>query len=282
MPKESKLYTILKEPLVHFLLIGTALFFIYAQLNDDIIEEGDNQIHITKADIDKLNKSWLNKKGKNPTEKEKEELLKNFIEEEILYREALAKGLDKNDNTIRLHLAKKMKFVFDDLAMIKEPTNAQLEEYLANNSIKFMESASISFNQVLFTQNNESKDINKEAKEFLQKLQKSKSKKISTIGDLVELSKKGITNMFGDEFADSVFNLATKQWHGVIKSKYGLHLIYVHSLNKAKVPKLSDIREKVATEWRKEKLNEANKVFYKSLYKNYDIIIDNDLKKVAK
>ncbi len=274
MTEQSKLYTILREPLLHFLLIGMGLFFIYSNMNDTSAVD-ENYINITKEDLEKIDAEWVKSKGRNPTEKERKELLNSFIQDEILYREAIAKGLDKNDNTIRTHLAKKMQFVFDDLTPIAQPTDAELVKFLSDNSEQFIESASISFNQVLFKPKGDSKNIDEEAKEFLKRLQKSKSTKISTVGDLVALTKKGLNNLFDEEFTDKLFNTPIKSWQGPISSKYGLHLVYVHSITPEHLPNLSSIKDRVSQAWRIQKQAEANKILHENLRKNYKIDIYN-------
>lgn len=275
MKKLSNIYTILREPLLHFLLIGAGLFFVYYQLNDSTSDD-KNQIYITKANLDMLDKQWIDTTGKAPSEEEKKSQLNNFIEEEILYREALEKSLDKNDNTIRTHLAKKMKFLLEDRNMIPKPTDAELKDFLSKNSSMFTEPASISFNQVLFTETTGSKDMDKDAQEFLKRLKNSTSPKVSTVGDLVELTKKGITNIYGEAFAAHAFSIPEKSWQGPIKSKRGIHLVYIHSRKDASVPEFSKIKELVTIEWSKQKRDEANKNFYKELRKNYQIIIDTE------
>ncbi len=282
MSKPSTITTILREPLFHFLLIGVGLFFIYAQMNvseGEIEEKNEQEIHITQINIDKLSNTFLDNKGRLPTKEEQNKLISTFVQEEVLYREALKKGLDKDDDTIRLHLAKKMKFVFDDLSFTKKATTEDLEKFLTENSAMFIEPASISFNQVLFTKTKDSKDINIESKKFLERLENSKSTKISTIGDKVEMNEKSMTKIFGVEFVKSIFALPVHTWQGPIKTKHGIHLVYVHSKIEAKVPELSEIKDNVAIAWREEKMAEVNKVFYKELYKNYDIIIDGETKK---
>ena len=274
MSTESKLSKIMREPLIHFLLIGATLFFIYSESNKELVEENKNTIHITSAHLKEIEQLWMKKKGQIPSLQVKKELLDSYIKDEILYREALAKGLDKNDNTIRTHLAKKMQFVLDDLSVIKEPTQKELEEYYSKNSSKFKESASISFNQILFSKDKLTKDTQNEANSFLAKLQKSKNPKVSTIGDLVELSKKGMTNLYGEEFTSKLFGLKQKAWSGPFISKHGMHLIYVHNSNEEKTPEFSQVKEKVEQEWRKERQTEANEAFYEKLSKNYEIIVD--------
>ena len=176
---------IIREPLIHFLLIGALLFLAYSNINDSLPED-ENKITITQTQINDINSKFIQAKGREPSKQEAKELLDNYIKEEILFREALEKGLDKNDNTIRLHLAKKMQYVLDDLNVVTEPSENELQKFLKNNSKLFQESPSISFNQVVFTN---VKDL-KEADTFLKKLQDSKNVKKSTIGNKVELNQK--------------------------------------------------------------------------------------------
>ena len=273
MKKSSKLQIILKEPLVHFLLIGAGLFFLYS-LVDSSKAEDKNQIYITKERLASISSQWIKSKGKEPTDKEMQEQLKLFIEDEIFYREALEKGLEKNDDTIRTHLAQKMKFIFDDLTTIPKPTEKELKKYLSDNSSKFIEDASASFNQVVFTPKQKLKNIEEEAKQFLLRLQSSKSKKVSSIGDIFELTQKGIRNTFGEKFSTTIFSLPLKSWQGPFKTKYGIHLLYVHSREKAQLPEFSQIKQSLKVEWQKTKRDEANGKFYKELSKSYEVIIN--------
>ena len=263
----------LKEPLLHFLIIGLALFVIYSNINEVEVSNKD-KIHITKENLDKLSQKWIDAKGKKPNAKEKKELLDNFIKTEVLYREALKKGLEENDGTIKDHLAKKMKFVLDDLAIIQKPTKIELQKYFQNNQEKFQKDASISFNQVVFTYDKDKEKMKSSAINFLKKLQSKKSPKVAFIGDKVELSQKKIIKSFGQEFSDKIFNIQTKKWSGPFSTKHGIHLVYVHYRLSKQTPELSKIKDIVEAEFLNEKRAVENKVFYKKLEDNYKIIVD--------
>lgn len=273
MQKNSKFYNIIKEPLLHFLLIGAALFLIYSNTNETTQELDEDQITVTKNDVKQLAQKFEDAKGRQPNENEKKEILNNFIQEEVLYREALKKGLDKEDATIHLHLAKKMQFILDDLHPIKKPTQAQLESFLQNNKDKFMKEAKISFNQVTFTDDKNKNDIQKSAEKFLSKLLTKTNPKVAFIGDLVELNKKEISKVFGQEFSDKIFTMKMKQWAGPLAAKHGLVLVYIHSIKDAYLPELKDIKEDVELEYIKVEQAKANQVFYKELQKNYKIVV---------
>jgi hypothetical protein len=104
----------LREPLLHFLLIGAALFLLYGYQNDGYVDQG-NRIVISKSDINRLVMLWEKKWQRSPTRVELEGLIEQQIQEEVLYREALAMGLDLNDGVVRRRLAQKVEFISYDL-----------------------------------------------------------------------------------------------------------------------------------------------------------------------
>jgi parvulin-like peptidyl-prolyl isomerase len=265
------LFRILKEPLVHFLFIGASLFFIYAQVNDTV-SQSDNKVYISKNQLNKIYSKWVDKTGKAPNKLEKKRLLDEYIEQEVLFKEAMAKGLDKNDHVIRKHLAKKMKFVFDDNTVLQKPTNEELKNLYKKEISLFQSTQNISFNQIVFSK--DTKNIEEEAKKLLKRLKSSKSSKVSTIGKKVDLNKISVEKIFSKKFSNTIFNLELNRWQGPFKTKYGLHLVNIHSIIKTKAPSFEDMKNELEIKYTKQQLTQANKVFYKNLYKKYEIIID--------
>ena len=138
MYKHSIFSKLLKEPLLHFLLIGVGLFFLFSQLNSDEEPSNTQQIIINKSKLEVLSGTFMEENSIPPTDKEIQELLENDIREEVLSREAIAIGLDKDDRIIRHRLAQKMQYLFEDVAMVDEPSDEVLKAYLQENSEKFM------------------------------------------------------------------------------------------------------------------------------------------------
>jgi len=272
MSQNTKLKTMLHEPLLHFLVIGFTLFFIYNQINSNIIENDHKTINVSKIDIKTINDKFYKKFGEKASKKELQYGIDNLVKEKILYLEAMDRDLDKNDPTIRKHLALKMQFIFDDLSIIKKPNDLELNTFLQANSNKFMKNIKISFNQIVFTPK---KDSPKEVENFLNKLKSKNKKDLSTVGKLINVDVKILKKAFGDKFVNKLFKLPTNSWQGPIKSKKSIHLIYIHS-KEVKLPKLSEIKNSVMAEWYKEKQAEKNNIFYKELYKNYIINIAKD------
>ncbi len=128
---------LLKEPLLHFLLIGVGLFFLFSQLNSEEEASDTQQIIINKSTLEVLSGTFMEENSNPPTEIEIQELLENVIREEVLSREAIALGLDKDDRIIRHRLAQKMQYLFEDVAMVEEPSDEVLKAYFQENNSSF-------------------------------------------------------------------------------------------------------------------------------------------------
>jgi len=137
MVKHSIFSKLLKEPLLHFLLIGIGLFFLFAQLNNEEEASNRQQILIKKSKIEILSGIFMEENSVPPTDKEIQEFLKNYIREEVLSREAIAIGLDQDDRVIRHRLAQKMQYLFEDVAMVEEPSDEVLKAYFQENKASF-------------------------------------------------------------------------------------------------------------------------------------------------
>jgi hypothetical protein len=137
MKKHSIFLKLLKEPLIHFVLIGAGLFLLFAQLNSEEEVDTSKQIIINKAKLNMLSSAFMKDNGREPTDKEMAELLEKSIREKILYKEAMAIGLDKDDIVIQHRLAEKMKYLFEDITVVEDPTDEILKVYFQENIEKF-------------------------------------------------------------------------------------------------------------------------------------------------
>lgn len=280
---QSKFYTLIHEPLVHFLIIGAGIFFLFNLISEPETEL-EQQIVIQQVDLDKLAIDWLRRNGRPASEQEREQQLKHFIREQVLYREAMTMGLDKDDAIVRRRLAQKMNYLFDDLSVISEPTEIDLETFLSGHTDNFIVSATISFSQIYFdpTVHKSPEKRQYEAEKLLKQLESSRGE-IDTInlGDRSLLPyeftaerKSEISSMFGLDFTQKIFTLALNTWQGPVHSEYGSHLIYIHSRTQVRLPPLIEIREQVIRQWKAAKRREANDIFYQSLLQRYKITLD--------
>ncbi len=160
----------LREPLLHFLLIGAALFVLYGLQNDEAVGD-DRRIVFTDADINRLVALWEKRWQRLPTQLELEGLIESQIREEVLYREALAMGLDQQDTVVRRRLAQKLEFITADLAAQAEPGDAELADFLAAHSDQFEVPGRISFVQVYLNADKRGEQVEQDAIILLDELE---------------------------------------------------------------------------------------------------------------
>ncbi len=272
----------LKEPLLHFLLIGTGLFMLYGWQTDDDALRPD-QIVFTEAQIDRYINLWERKWQRLPTQQELQGLIEQQIREEVLYREALAMGLDKDDQVVRRRMSQKMEFISNDLASLIEPDDAQLQTYLDEHAEKFAIPGRISYSQVYLNASQRGEQVYADAEKLLAELSQSTVDiDISMAGDSFmggytfnDETDFGVARLFGRVFADALFKLPVGEWTGPVESGYGLHLVRVDSRTDSRVPSLEQVRDKVRFEWLAEQQRKTNDLLYSELRKRYEITVED-------
>ncbi|HET9233834.1 MAG TPA: peptidyl-prolyl cis-trans isomerase, partial [Candidatus Eisenbacteria bacterium] len=138
----------IKEPLVQFLLIGIAIFGLNAVLTKRGERTGDHEIRVTQGRVQSLIETFRRQWSRPPTQDELNGLVNDFVREEVLMREAVALGLDRDDVIVRRRLAQKMEFLAEDAASVMEPTDLDLRTYLAEHSQAFFVPPRYTFNQI--------------------------------------------------------------------------------------------------------------------------------------
>ena len=273
---------IIKQPLLHFLILGGLLFGLYAWIgdNEDSIS-AKQEIVITPGRVETLSANFKKVWQRDPSSEELEGLVREFIREEIYYREALAIGLDRDDTIIRRRLRQKMEFITADLSDQIEATEAELNDYYQENAEAYQISPEFSFQQVYLDPNKRQATLQADIENTLATLRASSEETIlDEWGDRLMLESKyestpqfDIERLFGKEFAAAMNTEQTGTWQGPIQSGYGLHLVKINERTKSRLPKLEDSREIVIRDWQSAKRRETNDKFFESLKERYTITI---------
>jgi hypothetical protein len=272
---------LLREPLLHFLLIGIGMFVLYSLVGD-----GDSgaprEIVVSEARVEALAESFAATWMRPPTSAETKGLVDDFIAEEIYYREAIAMGLDQDDTIVRRRLRQKLEFISDDTAAAVEPTDAELREYLGKHPEKFVSPAALTFQQVYFSTERRGEAASRQAEQLLTELQAGRGiENLDDAGDpsllprvMQSASLQDVGNAFGDEFAAQLEEAPVGQWAGLLQSGFGVHLVKVDWRETGSLPTLEQIRPVVLREWQSAYRNQANQKFLNDLRAQYEIRIE--------
>jgi peptidyl-prolyl cis-trans isomerase C len=279
----SLLKRLLREPLFHFVLIGIALFAIYRALHSDAADSSDSKkIVLTTNELDQMSLMWQAQRRFSPSEEQIQKLLENRVREEVLYREALALGLDKNDTIVKRRMAQKMDFLAEDLSDLREPSREELKTWFAKNSERFTVPGRASFRHLYFSFDKHGKQTAQVAAEVLKKIagKPSGSREAAALGDPFmfqdyygDHSFDELAKTFGPGFARSLFAEKTGSWRGPIESGYGCHLVFIDSLTPARVPDFEEIEADVRTQWVSAQREETKQRMYEEMKSHYEIVM---------
>jgi len=277
----DKLERVIKEPLLHFLLLGAVIFATYSLLQKPGKGE-PNLIVVTMGQVEHLAASFTKTWQRPPMPEELAGLVRDRVREEVYYREAIALGLDQDDTVIRRRLRQKMEFIADDVAAQAEPTDTELTDYLQANLDKFRVEPLFTFRQVYLNPERRGEKLAKDADQLLAQLNQAGSDADSAeLGDASLLEPafaaqpaSVVARQFGEAFAAGLQVLTPGQWQGPIESGYGVHLVYLSERTEGGIPALADVRDAVRREWANTRRLKANEDFYQQLLQRYTVTIE--------
>ncbi len=275
----------LREPLLQFLAIGLLLFVGYQWLHPRSGEmEPTRRIELTADDIRQIQIAWL-AQGREPLSREQtHRLVEARVREEILYREALALGLDKDDTIVRRRLAQKMEFLFEDVAAFQEPASDELRAWFEKNKERFTLPARATFRHLYFSPDLRGARARDDAARALAKLaaKPAAGPAAATPADPFmfqdyygDRSFDEIARALGPALARALFELAPGAWSGPIESGYGWHLVWIDTITPARVPAFEDVEPDVRSDWIEGRRAEIRERAFEAMRARYQIVMPN-------
>ena len=291
---EIPLLRILREPLLHFLLIGAAMFAIYhyfppatpavtPQPVQAAAASGptpSRQIVLTFDNLSRLATLFQAQWGRDPTPKELDRLVEADVREEILYREGLALGLDKDDEIVRRRMAQKMQFLAENVAAAHEPSDAELKTWFDQNQKQFVEPARISFRHFYFSPDRRGANARSDAEKALVELNgQPENTRLAGADPFMfqdfyrDKTSEYLGKEFGPSFAAAVEKLPTGSWQGPVESGFGWHLVFVDTVIPARAPSFEEIKMDVKQAWLSDQKATAVKKAYADLRAKYTVLL---------
>lgn len=258
----------LREPLVHFLAAGSVLFLVMGQFGGQ--DSLDRRITIDEAEVTRLATQWEQTWRRPPSVEELDNLIRDYIKEEVYFREAMRLGLDADDPVIRRRLRAKMEFLATAQVQNMEPTDAALNAYYNKHKARYAEKPAFSFDQIF------AGDDEGDAKYILRALNAGrpvKAEPLSVDGSMDKAPFDDVERQFGDVFANSLRSLPVGRWSGPVQSGFGWHAVRIRNVVAAETPPLAAVRQRVANDWSAETQAKREAEAYQALLDGYDIRI---------
>lgn len=271
-PRRLTLGRLAKEPLVHFLLAGAAIFAVLGWRSEPA-DPTSREIHLTREDQARLSVNFAQVMGRPPTDAELDAVIAQWVREEVLYREALRLGLDQGDAVVRKRLAQKMDVIAASAADAETPTNEVLEKWLTAHPERFAQDMKLTFDQIYFTTR---------GRAAVARTLLGGGADWRKLGDPVSLpahfeaaDRSVAASEMGDEFARALVNLEPgPAWHGPLESALGWHLVRLTARDPGVLPPLAAIRQRVEDDWRAATGQARQDAAYRTLRDAYTVTID--------
>lgn len=271
---------LLREPLLHFLLLGALLFGWSAWQGGDAA--GSNRIVVTPGVVDHLAAGFSRTWQRPPSDIELKGLVDEHVKEEIAAREAMAMGMDRDDIVIKRRLRQKLEFLLVDDAGAAPPTDAELKAWLNRHPESFRVEPTLAFRQVLLRPDRRGASMTADATKLLARLHAS-GPDVATrdLGDASMLPAetplqplRDVANSFGQDFADALMKLVPGQWSGPVESSFGLHLVLVRQRTEGAAADLATVRPLVEREVLAERRKAEMQALYDRLLAKYSVSIE--------
>jgi peptidyl-prolyl cis-trans isomerase C len=274
-----------KEPLIHFLVAGAAVFTLFAWRGNDV-DPASRTIIIDSAQARKLSAVFVQSRQREPSLQEVDALIREHIKEEVYYREALRIGLDVDDPLIRRRLRSKMEFLASAQIEGARPDNAVLQKMLERNPAKYSSDPVYGFDQIYLGKGALlDTTVESKAKSVLSQLAATDGSGADwqQLGEALSVPRSmngatpnAIAGNFGDEFAlalPRIYGGGAGTWAGPIQSGFGSHLVRVREVKYPKPPTLDTVRRTIENDWKAATLARREEAAYQALLDGYTIRI---------
>jgi hypothetical protein len=267
-------YRLIREPMLHFLILGAGIFMAYIVMNGRPEVPKENQLIINEAEVGRLAEQFRATWLRQPTEPELTRLMENKVREEVLVREAEALGMDQNDAVIRQRLRQKMEFLTEIGAQLIAPEDAVLRVFLADNEADYTIDPHLSFEQIYLGDSPTPEQIHTIGAALADGVPANNLGQATMLPSFLPPTPQwSVERTFGDRFVAEIDPSIVDEWQGPVASSFGAHLIRVTSYKAGYVPEFEDVRDRVERDWRAQETLRLKEESYQVLRSRYDVKI---------
>ena len=300
MTLTGRVRTILREPISYFLILGLVLYLSYGWLNPDYTTNS----RVISVDRDSLmrfiqfrTQSFTDNAGEKLDSLSSDalaDIIRQYIQEEALYRQAMAYGMAKDDYVIKRRMVQKMEFLAEGTRpAVTSLTTSELEAYYEEHREGYKLPAAVTFTHVFFSAERHGDAVDKLAKEALGTLSENRVRfdQAPNYGDrfpyqlnYVERTQEEVARHFGEEMTQAVFRLQPEKarWQGPIRSEFGVHLVLLTRAEAARIPSLKEVSDQLASELQRSREVERKQNTIDKLIDDFEIRLSPEFEGVTK
>jgi len=276
-----------KKPAVHIVILGLIVAAAFLIAKGPPAGEAARRVVVSSGDLLQLRAGFMRTWQREPTAEELRGALEQHIRQEVLYREALARGYDRDDLVVRRAMQQKMEFLAASQALQEAPSEDEIKAFFALRQERYRLPAVLSFAQVYVSLDQRGADAEQDAVDLLARLRAENPEPtvLASWGDPIMLetsyadrteSEVGAT--FGGVFAEAAVLLPIGEWQGPVSSGYGLHLVKVLRREDSRVPDWREVAGRVISDMEFEAKASARDQLYQEIAQNYEIMFDREVR----
>ena len=277
----SSITSWITEPLLHFLVLGALVFALYAVVGPNAPRE--NEIAVTRGQQEHIVTAFTRTWQRPPTQVEFNNLVDDWIREEIAYREGQTMALDTGDTIIRRRLRQKLEMLAEDVVSLGEPTTEDLQQYLEANQDDYVAEPVYSLRQVYFSPDQRGANVTRDAEQALVLLRSGDALvNAEQVGDplsvpfrFVNERRMALAGRLGVDFVEGLRDVEVARWEGPILSGYGYHLVYIDEFSPGRPLTLDEAERELKRDWSLVQRNSTIDEMYESLRERYTITVES-------
>ena len=267
---------ILREPLLHFAVLGALMFLGYGVLNRGA-PAGADAIVVDAMRVESLAAQFQRAWQRPPGAQELQGLIDTWVREEVMYREALALQLDRDDPVVRRRVVQKLGFMADAQVPV-EASEQELQSWLDAHPDDYRVEPRYALRQLYFDPARRGPGLDADVAAARAALERGSA---ADPGDATLLpasldtaSATEVARVFGQEFADALAALPVGGWQGPILSGYGVHLVEIRAREPGRMPVLAEVRAAVERDLLRNRADVSAEAYYQSLRQRYSVRIE--------
>jgi hypothetical protein len=271
---------------LHFLAFGVLIGLMLLLVKGPPGEKQETKrIVVTTADVAQVKAKYERLWRRPPTQMELRSALEQYVRDEVLYREALGRGLDRGDPTVRLAMIRKITMLGSAQADAGPTNDKEIDAYFSLRQERYRIPALLSFVQIYLNLDKRGDRARADSEQILTSVRQRDPSMgaLASLGDPTmlrpayrELTEQEVGRVFGTDFKTKIIGLKPGEWQGPIESGYGLHLVKVTGRTDSRIPDWTEVRQQVWNDMQYEARKAAEDQFYQEIVGGYQIVFGKE------